>query len=194
MVFLIYLLVCIFAMGFWVVINGFWVELFLLVMELFEGWFLFFYLTLVIQLVNIGFFLVILFYRFRFGCFFDVFVIFILLGVGIVICFFFVFFWNVIFLLQGKSYSIIFFVFILFLVLVDCIFFVIFLFFMSRLFIRYVIIFFVGEGFSGFLFVLLVFVQGSGFIICFNVIDLFGIISYFVIIRGINIIQVFGFF
>uniref|UniRef100_A0A8C0DBQ7 Riboflavin transporter n=1 Tax=Balaenoptera musculus TaxID=9771 RepID=A0A8C0DBQ7_BALMU len=67
MAFLIHLLVCTFGMGSWVAINGLWVELPLLVTELPEGWYLPSYLTVIIQLANIGPLLVTLLHHFQPG-------------------------------------------------------------------------------------------------------------------------------
>lgn len=192
MALLTHLLVCTFAMGSWVAINGLWVELPLLVMELPEGWFLPSYLTLVIQLANIGPLLVTLLHRFRPGCLSDVPVIFTLLGVGTVTCLLFAFLWNVTSLLQGKSYSIIFLVLTLFLALVDCTSSVTFLPFMSRLPTRYVTTFFVGEGLSGLLPALLALAQGSGLTTCSNVTDSSGTTPHPVTTRGTNTTQVPG--
>nr|XP_014700498.2 solute carrier family 52, riboflavin transporter, member 3 [Equus asinus]XP_044604274.1 solute carrier family 52, riboflavin transporter, member 3 [Equus asinus] len=189
MALLTHLLVCTFGMGSWVAINGLWVELPLLVMELPEGWFLPSYLTLVIQLANIGPLLVTLLHRFRPGCLSDVPVIFTLLGVGTVTCLLFAFLWNVTSLLQGKSYSIIFLVLTLFLALVDCTSSVTFLPFMSRLPTRYVTTFFVGEGLSGLLPALLALAQGSGLTTCSNVTDSSGTTPHPVTTRGTNTTQ-----
>uniref|UniRef100_A0A670ZGJ9 Riboflavin transporter n=1 Tax=Pseudonaja textilis TaxID=8673 RepID=A0A670ZGJ9_PSETE len=50
----VHLLVCLLGTGSWVAINGMWVELPLMVPRLPEGWLLPTYLTVIIQLANLG--------------------------------------------------------------------------------------------------------------------------------------------
>ncbi|KAM6147809.1 solute carrier family 52, riboflavin transporter, member 3 [Erethizon dorsatum] len=169
MAFLVHLLVCVFGMGSWVAINGLWVELPLLVMELPEGWHLPSYLTVVIQLANIGPLLVTLLHRFRPGCLSEVPIIFTILTVGTVACVLFAFIWNVTSRVQTGHHSIAFVVLTFFLALVDCTSSVTFLPFMSRLPSYYLTTFFVGEGFSGLLPALVALAQGSGITTCVNV-------------------------
>lgn len=168
---LTHLLVCIFGMGSWVAINGLWVELPLLVTELPEGWNLPSYLTVVIQLANIGPLLVSLLHRFRPGCLSEVPVIFTVLGVGTLACLLIAFLWNMTSWLQGSQHSVAFVVLTFFLALVDCTSSVTFLPFMSRLPSYYLTTFFVGEGLSGLLPALVALAQGSGLTVCVNVTD-----------------------
>ncbi|XP_040837088.1 solute carrier family 52, riboflavin transporter, member 3 isoform X2 [Ochotona curzoniae] len=168
---LTHLLVCIFGMGSWVAINGLWVELPLLVTELPEGWNLPSYLTVVIQLANIGPLLVSLLHRFRPGCLSEVPVIFTVLGVGTLACLLIAFLWNMTSWLQGGQHSVAFVVLTFFLALVDCTSSVTFLPFMSRLPSYYLTTFFVGEGLSGLLPALVALAQGSGLTVCVNVTD-----------------------
>ncbi|XP_006207365.1 solute carrier family 52, riboflavin transporter, member 3 [Vicugna pacos] len=169
MAFLIHLLVCTFGMGSWVAINGLWVELPLLVTELPEGWYLPSYLTVVIQLANIGPLLVTLLHHFRPGCLSEVPVIFTVLSVGTIACTLFAFLWNVTSWVLGGHHSIAFLVLTFFLALVDCTSSVTFLPFMSRLPTHYLTTFFVGEGLSGLLPALVALAQGSGLTTCVNV-------------------------
>ncbi|XP_037353459.1 solute carrier family 52, riboflavin transporter, member 3 [Talpa occidentalis] len=169
MALLIHLLVCTFGMGSWVAINGLWVELPLLVTELPEGWYLPSYLTVVIQLANIGPLLVTLLHHFQPGCLSEVPIIFAVLGVGIIACALFAFLWNVTSWVLGNQHSIVFLVLTFFLALVDCTSSVTFLPFMSRLSNHYLITFFVGEGLSGLLPALVALAQGSGLTTCVNV-------------------------
>ncbi|XP_058419004.1 solute carrier family 52, riboflavin transporter, member 3 [Diceros bicornis minor] len=169
MALLMHLLVCTFGLGSWVAINGLWVELPLLVMELPEGWFLPSYLTVVIQLANVGPLLVTLLHRFRPGCLSDVPVVFAVVAVGTVTCILLAFLWNVTSRVQGNYYSIAFVILTFFLALVDCTSSVTFLPFMSRLPPRYLTTFFVGEGLSGLLPALVALAQGSGLTTCVNV-------------------------
>ncbi|ELV13578.1 solute carrier family 52, riboflavin transporter, member 3 [Tupaia chinensis] len=169
MTFLIHLLVCTFGMGSWVAINGLWVELPLLVTELPEGWYLPSYLTVIIQLANVGPLLVTLLHHFRPGCLSEVPIIFTVLGVGTIACTLFAFLWNMTSWVLGGHHSIAFMVLTFFLALVDCTSSVTFLPFMSRLPTHYLTTFFVGEGLSGLLPALVALAQGSGLTTCINV-------------------------
>uniref|UniRef100_A0A8C6AD20 Riboflavin transporter n=1 Tax=Marmota marmota marmota TaxID=9994 RepID=A0A8C6AD20_MARMA len=166
---LTHLLVCVFGMGSWVAINGLWVELPLLVTELPEGWYLPSYLTVVIQLANVGPLLVTLLHHFRPGCLPEVPVVFAVLVVGTVACVLFAFLWNMTSWVLGGQHSIAFIVLTFLLALVDCTSSVTFLPFMSRLPTHYLTTFFVGEGFSGLLPALVALAQGSGITSCVNV-------------------------
>lgn len=169
MAFLIHLLVCTFGMGSWVAINGLWVELPLLVAELPEGWYLPSYLTVIIQLANVGPLLVTLLHHFQPGCLSEVPIIFTVLGVGTIACTLFAFLWNVTSWVLGSHHSIAFLVLTFFLALVDCTSSVTFLPFMSRLPTHYLTTFFVGEGLSGLLPALVALAQGSGLTTCVNI-------------------------
>uniref|UniRef100_A0A5F9CB92 Riboflavin transporter n=1 Tax=Oryctolagus cuniculus TaxID=9986 RepID=A0A5F9CB92_RABIT len=171
MAFLVHLLVCTFGMGSWVAINGLWVELPLLVTELPEAWNLPSYLTVIIQLANIGPLLVTLLHRFRPGCLSEVPVILAVLGLGTVTCVLMAFLWNVTSWVQGGRHSVAFMVLTFCLALVDCTSSVTFLPFMSRLPASYLTTFFVGEGLSGLLPALVALAQGSGLTVCVNVTD-----------------------
>ncbi|KFO34472.1 solute carrier family 52, riboflavin transporter, member 3 isoform X2 [Fukomys damarensis] len=171
MALLVHLLVCVFGMGSWVAINGLWVELPLLVTELPEGWYLPSYLTVVIQLANIGPLLVTLLHRFRPGCLSEVPIIFIILTVGIIACILFAFLWNMTSRVLNGHHSVAFIILTFFLALVDCTSSVTFLPFMSRLPSYYLTTYFVGEGFSGLLPALVALAQGSGITTCVNVTD-----------------------
>ncbi|XP_045837505.1 solute carrier family 52, riboflavin transporter, member 3 isoform X1 [Meles meles] len=169
MALLIHLLVCTFGMGSWVAINGLWVELPLLVAELPEGWYLPSYLTVVIQLANVGPLLVTLLHHFQPGCLSEVPIIFAVLAVGTLACTLFAFLWNVTSWVLDGHHSVAFMVLTFFLALVDCTSSVTFLPFMSRLSARYLTTFFVGEGLSGLLPALVALAQGSGLTTCVNV-------------------------
>ncbi|XP_075819985.1 solute carrier family 52, riboflavin transporter, member 3 [Microtus pennsylvanicus] len=168
MALLTHLLVCVFGMGSWVAINGLWVELPLLVTELPEGWDLPSYLTVVIQLANIGPLLVTLLHRFQPGCLSEVPVIFLILCVGTAACILLAFLWNVTSWIQGGQHSVAFIVLTFFLALVDCTSSVTFLPFMSQLPTYYLTTFFIGEGLSGLLPALVALAQGSGITTCVN--------------------------
>lgn len=169
MAFLTHLLVCTFGMGSWMAINGLWVELPLLVTELPEGWFLPSYLTVIIQLANIGPLLITVLHYFRPGCLSEVPVIFTVLGVGTVACILFAFLWDTTSWVLGTQHSIAFLVLTFFLALVDCTSSVTFLPFMNRLATCYLTSYFVGEGLSGFMPAIVALAQGSGLTTCVNV-------------------------
>ncbi|XP_031228108.1 solute carrier family 52, riboflavin transporter, member 3 isoform X2 [Mastomys coucha] len=168
MAFLTHLLVCVFGMGSWVAINGLWVELPLLVTELPEAWYLPSYLTVVIQLANIGPLLVTLMHRFQPGSLSEVPVIFLILCIGTAACILLAFLWNKTSWIQGGQHSVAFIVLTFFLALVDCTSSVTFLPFMSQLPTYYLTTFFIGEGLSGLLPALVALVQGSGITTCVN--------------------------
>ncbi|XP_012521226.1 PREDICTED: solute carrier family 52, riboflavin transporter, member 3 [Propithecus coquereli] len=189
MALLIHLLVCIFGMGSWVAINGLWVELPLLVTELPEGWYLPSYLTVVIQLANVGPLLVTLFHHFRPGYLSEVPIIFAVLGVGTIACVLFAFLWNVTSWVLGSPHSIAFIVLTFFLALVDCTSSVTFLPFMNRLPTQYLTTFFVGEGLSGLLPALVALAQGSGLTTCVNVTEASDVMPSPVTTRETNVTQ-----
>ncbi|XP_008824761.2 solute carrier family 52, riboflavin transporter, member 3 [Nannospalax galili] len=189
MAFLTHLLVCVFGMGSWVAINGLWVELPLLVTELPEGWYLPSYLTVVIQLANIGPLLVTLLHRFQPGCLSEVPVIFAVLSVGTIACILFAFLWNTTSWVQGRRHSVAFIVLTFFLALVDCTSSVTFLPFMSQLPTYYLTTFFIGEGLSGLLPALVALAQGSGITTCVNVTETPGTSSSPVIMGEFHITQ-----
>ncbi|XP_058847208.1 LOW QUALITY PROTEIN: solute carrier family 52, riboflavin transporter, member 3-A [Acipenser ruthenus] len=91
---LVHLLACAFGTGSWVAVNGLWVELPLIVNELPEGWYLPSYLTVIIQLANVGLLLVTLMYKFCPGRLKAVVVINMILSIGTVSCFLLAFFWK----------------------------------------------------------------------------------------------------
>uniref|UniRef100_A0A8C2C7S6 Riboflavin transporter n=1 Tax=Cyprinus carpio TaxID=7962 RepID=A0A8C2C7S6_CYPCA len=62
-----HVLACLFGIGSWVAINGMWVELPLIVPSIPEGWYLPSYLTIIIQMANIGPLFITLMHRFRPG-------------------------------------------------------------------------------------------------------------------------------
>uniref|UniRef100_A0A2K5Q9T5 Riboflavin transporter n=1 Tax=Cebus imitator TaxID=2715852 RepID=A0A2K5Q9T5_CEBIM len=146
--FLMHLLVCIFGMGSWVTISGLWVELPLLYLPS--------YLTVVIQLANIGPLLVTLLHNFQPSCLYKVPIIFTLLGMGTVTCIIFAFLWNMTSWVLDSHHSIAFLVLTFFLALVDCASSVTFLLFISQLL-------------SGLLPALVALTQGSGLTTCVNV-------------------------
>ncbi|KAK5864241.1 hypothetical protein PBY51_001200 [Eleginops maclovinus] len=168
MTLLVHLLSCVFGLGSWVAVNGVWVELPLLVTSLPEGWLLPSYLTLIIQLANLGPLLVTLLHRLTPGRLHEPAVISCLLCLGVTSCILLAFFWDRTTVVGGGPHSTAFFVLTFFLSLVDCTSSVTFLPFMMQLPEEYVSSFFVGEGLSGFLPAAAALAQSVGFTKCVN--------------------------
>ncbi|XP_003757109.1 solute carrier family 52, riboflavin transporter, member 3-like [Sarcophilus harrisii] len=166
---LTHILICIFGSGSWVAINGLWVELPLLVERLPEGWNLPSYITIIIQLANVGPLLITLLHRFRPGYVSEVPIIYVLLAVGTIACFLFAFLWEKTSMVAGVSHSIAFLILTFILSLVDCTSSVTFLPFMANLPAHYMNTLFVGEGLSGLLPAIVALIQGSGTKTCAQV-------------------------
>ncbi|CAM5095368.1 unnamed protein product [Natator depressus] len=169
MALLTHLLACVFGMGSWAALNGLWVELPLLVTKLPEQWYLPSYITIIIQLANVGPLLVTLLHRFKPGLLSEVAVIYGVVIVGALACLLLAFLWGFTSPIAGEPHSMAFFGLAFCLALVDCTSSVTFLPFMARLQPRYVATFFMGEGLSGFLPALIALAQGAGITKCINV-------------------------
>ncbi|NXY77786.1 S52A3 protein, partial [Glareola pratincola] len=169
MALLTHLLACTFGMGSWVAINGLWVELPLLVTVLPEQWDLPSYITIIIQMANVGPLFVTLMHHFRPGLLKEVAVIYVIVSIGVVACLLLAFLWNHTSHIAGRSHSTAFLVLTFFLALVDCTSSVTFLPFMMQLQPQYLTTFFIGEGLSGLIPSLITLGQGSGISSCFNI-------------------------
>ncbi|XP_032073233.1 solute carrier family 52, riboflavin transporter, member 3 [Thamnophis elegans] len=169
MAWLTHFLACVFGTGSWMAINGVWVELPLLVTELPEGWYLPSYLTIIIQLANIGPLFVTLMHKFKPGLLKEVPVICAVVSTGILACFLLAFLWHYTTPIAGEPHSVAFFVLTFFLSLVDCTSSVTFLPFMAHFHPRYVPTLFIGEGLSGFIPALFALAQGAGIATCVQV-------------------------
>jgi len=169
MALLVHLLACAFGLGSWLAVNGLWVELPLVVQVLPEGWGLPSYLTVIIQLANLGPLLVTLTHKLRPGRLNEAAVIYAVLTVGVVSCVLLASFWRVTTVVGGAPHSTAFFIITFFLALVDCTSSVTFLPFMARLPAAYVTTYFIGEGLSGFVPGLVALAQGVGMATCVNV-------------------------
>ncbi|XP_051887414.1 solute carrier family 52, riboflavin transporter, member 3-A [Pristis pectinata] len=165
----VHLLACIFGMGSWIAINGLWVELPLIVNVLPEGWDLPSYLTVIIQLANVGPLSVTLMHKFAPGKMKEIIAIYVIISIGILASLLLVFFWKETTLLAGKLHSTAFLILTFFLSLVDCTSSVTFLPFMMRLQTMYITTYFIGEGLSGFVPGIVAIGQGAGMIKCVNV-------------------------
>ncbi|XP_019349341.2 solute carrier family 52, riboflavin transporter, member 3 [Alligator mississippiensis] len=169
MALLTHFLACVFGTGSWVAVNGLWVELPLLVPVLPEHWYLPSYITVVIQLANVGPLAVTLLHRLRPGALSEVPVIYAVVATGVLACLLLAFLWGYTTHVAGAPHSTAFLILTFFLALVDCTSSVTFLPFLVRLQPRYVAPFFVGEGLSGLLPALVALAQGAGVTHCANV-------------------------
>ncbi|XP_028285959.1 riboflavin transporter 2 [Parambassis ranga] len=165
---LTHLLTCLFGMGSWVSINGLWVELPLIVPQIPEGWYLPSYLSVIIQMANIGPLFVTLMHRFRPGALNETAVIYTIISLGTVASFLLGFFWKEPVVVAGASRSVALFVLTFFLAVVDCTSSVTFLPFTMRLQPQYLTTYYIGEGVSGLLPALVALVQGVGVVHCIN--------------------------
>lgn len=165
---LTHVLACLFGMGSWVAINGMWVELPLIVSDIPEGWFLPSYLTVLIQMANIGPLFITLMHRFRPGVLDERPVIYCIVGLGIVATFLLAFFWRHTVTIAGSLHSVPLLVLSFLLSVVDCTSSVTFLPFMMRLRPQYLTTYFAGEGLSGLVPALVALIQGVGVVHCVN--------------------------
>ncbi|XP_072222984.1 solute carrier family 52, riboflavin transporter, member 3-A [Leuresthes tenuis] len=168
MTLLVHMLACAFGLGSWVAVNGLWVELPLIVNTLPEGWELPSYLTVIIQLANLGPLLVTLMHKLYPGWLKERVVIYSILSIGVVSCILLAFFWDETTIVAGASHSTAFFIITFFLSLVDCTSSVTFLPFMMQLPAKYIPTYFIGEGLSGFIPGVAALAQGVGIAKCVN--------------------------
>ncbi|KAL4617126.1 riboflavin transporter 2-like [Arapaima gigas] len=165
---LTHVLAGLFGMGSWVAINGMWVELPLLVPEIPEHWYLPSYLTVLIQMANVGPLLVTLLHRFRPGALNEPAIIYAIVSVGCVACFLLAILWKRTVEIAGTPRSAPLLVLTFFLSVVDCTSSVTFLPFMMRLQPQYLTTYFIGEGLSGLVPALVALLQGVGVVHCRN--------------------------
>uniref|UniRef100_A0A1A7X7M3 Riboflavin transporter n=3 Tax=Iconisemion striatum TaxID=60296 RepID=A0A1A7X7M3_9TELE len=165
---LTHVLACLFGMGSWVAINGMWVELPLVVHAIPEGWYLPSYLTVLIQMANVGPLFITLMHRFRPGALDERPVIYFIVGLGIVATFLLSFFWRQTVTIAGSLHSVPLLILSFLLSVVDCTSSVTFLPFMMRLRPQYLTTYFVGEGLSGLVPALVALIQGVGVVHCKN--------------------------
>ncbi|XP_022043823.1 solute carrier family 52, riboflavin transporter, member 3-A [Acanthochromis polyacanthus] len=168
MALLIHVLACAFGLGSWVAVNGLWVELPLIVNTLPEGWELPSYLTVIIQLANLGPLLVTLMHKLCPGRLKEHIVIYSILSIGVLSCILLAFFWDRTTIVAGAPHSTAFFIITFFLSLVDCTSSVTFLPFMMQLPAKYITTYFIGEGLSGFIPGVVALAQGVGMAKCVN--------------------------
>ena len=163
--------ICLFGTGSWVELNGIWVELPLLVSQSPQGWSLPSYISIVVQIANIGPLLYFCLNKFlnrnkgrddsrRVQT--EIPAIFIILSVGVVASILLAFFWQDTSMINGKSYSSALIVLSFFLALVDCTSSLTFLPFMAYFPAQYLTVYYIGEGMSGFIPSIIALAQGIG--------------------------------
>lgn len=165
---LTHLLVSLFGMGSWISVNGLWVELPLIVPQIPEGWYLPSYLSVLIQMANIGPISVTLMHRFRPGALKEAAVIYGIIGLGTAASFLLAFLWRETVVVAGAPRSVALLVLTFFLSAVDCTSSVTFLPFMMHLKPQFLTTYYIGEGVSGLLPALVALVQGVGLVTCVN--------------------------
>ena len=156
------ILAILFGISSWISINGLWVELPLLVERLPEKWTLASYLSIIVQLANIG---PITIGLTRLACHGKVpmtWIIIFLLGIGTISSLLLVPFWNRTAFIGSNEHSMALFILVFFLSLVDCTSSVLFLPFMGVFKDIYLNSYLVGEGMSGFVPSIAALVQGVG--------------------------------
>lgn len=163
-----HVLACLFGIGSWVAINGMWVELPLIVTAIPEGWLLPSYLTIIIQMANIGPLFITLMHRFRPGVLDERPVIYTIVAVGVVATFLLAFLWKHTLTFGDGEHSAALLSLSFLLSVVDCTSSVTFLPFMMRLQPQYLTTYFIGEGLSGLVPALVALVQGVGVVHCKN--------------------------
>ncbi|XP_061772344.1 solute carrier family 52, riboflavin transporter, member 3-B [Nerophis ophidion] len=165
---LTHVLACLFGMGSWVAINGMWVELPLIVPQIPEGWYLPSYLTVLIQMANVGPLFITLMHRFRPGMLDERPVVYSIVVLGIIATFLLAFFWKHTVTVGGALHSVPLLILCFLLSVVDCTSSVTFLPFMMRLRPQYLTTYFTGEGLSGLVPALVALIQGVGVVHCQN--------------------------
>ncbi|KAK9960449.1 hypothetical protein ABG768_008304 [Culter alburnus] len=163
-----HVLACLFGIGSWVAINGMWVELPLIVNDIPEGWYLPSYLTIIIQMANIGPLFITLMHRFRPGVLDERPVIYTIVTVGVVATLLLAFLWNLRVTFADGEHSAALLSLSFLLSVVDCTSSVTFLPFMMRLQPQYLTTYFIGEGLSGLVPALVALIQGVGVVHCKN--------------------------
>ncbi|KAK3601662.1 hypothetical protein CHS0354_038225 [Potamilus streckersoni] len=166
---LVYIIVCIFGIGSWIAVNGLWVELPILVDQLPEGWNLPSYMTIIIQIANIGPLVFTIANVLAPQKVKEKTVVYIIIIIGAAACMLLAFFWKETSHVFGSLHSTALLILQLFLALVDCTSSVVFLPFMAVFKPQYMTAYFIGEGFSGLLPSLVAFGQSVGQLECINV-------------------------
>ncbi|KAK1794998.1 hypothetical protein P4O66_010187 [Electrophorus voltai] len=162
------MLACLFGIGSWVAINGMWVELPLIVHEIPERWYLPSYLTIIIQLANIGPLFITLMHCFKPRVLDERPIIYTIIVLGMLATFLLAYLWKHTLVVGGAEHSLALLSLTFLLSVVDCTSSVTFLPFMMRLQPQYLTTYFTGEGLSGLIPALVALIQGVGVVHCKN--------------------------
>ena len=156
-------------MGSWIAINGIWVELPILVDRLPEGWNLPSYMTVVIQIANVGPITYTVLSMLKPGKSYEKPVVFLMVFLGSSASLLLAFFWLETSVIGGTEHSTALLTLMFFLSLVDCTSSVVFLPFMNTFKAGYMTSYYIGEGFSGLVPSLVALGQGVGQVECRNI-------------------------
>lgn len=166
---LVHVLVCLFGCGTWITITGVWVEMPILVEYLPESWDLGAYLSVVIQLANIGPLVYSLLHVLRPNLLSEKCIVYLIVGTGIATSALLAIFWKETTVVAGEPHSTALLVLQFFSAMANSTSSVVFLPFMYLLKPEYLVTFYIGQGFSGFLPSILGLAQGSRSVTCRNV-------------------------
>ncbi|TDG46339.1 hypothetical protein AWZ03_007228 [Drosophila navojoa] len=156
------LLAICFGIGTWLGVNGTFIQLPLLVNEAPEGWSLPSYLSVMVQIGNLGPLLYTVYQKFSPWKLNDGWTIHAVLMIGTLSCLFTAFFYNRTANLAGSDHSVALFILTIFTALNACTSSVLFMPYMGRFKEQYIITYFIGEGLSGLLPSVTALVQGIG--------------------------------
>jgi riboflavin transporter 2 len=159
---LVDILAILFGISSWISINGMYVQLPLMVQSQPEGWNLPSYLSVIIQIANVGPVLYSVSQKFFRGRVKDSWIIYIILILGTSSSLMMGFFYHKTSLVSGSEHSTALFVLAFFSALVGCTSSVLFMPFMGNFIEMYLISYFIGEGLSGFLPSVVALIQGVG--------------------------------
>ena len=158
----VYVLVCLFAISSWISLNGMWVQLPLLVKSLPEAWDLPAYMTIIIQLANIGPIAYTILNKIYPHVINEPPVVVVIILVGAISCLLLAFFWQVTSYVGDVLHSTVFLGLALVLALVDCTSSVVYLPYMAAFKPQYMTALYFGESLSGLLPGVIGLIQGAG--------------------------------
>jgi riboflavin transporter 2 len=160
--FLVDILAILFGISAWITVNGMFVQLPLMVQTQPEGWNLPSYISVIIQIANVGPILYSISQKFCAGKIKDSLIIYAILTLGSTSSLLMVFFYHKTSIINGSEYSTALFALTFFGALVGCTSSVLFMPFMGNFLEIYLISYFIGEGLSGFLPSAVALIQGVG--------------------------------
>lgn len=203
------LLAIFFGIGTWLGVNGTFIQLPLLVNEAPEGWSLPSYLSVMVQIGNLGPLLYTAFQKYSPWKLNDGWTIHAVLAIGTLSCLLTAFFYNKTASLMGSEHSVALFILTIFTALNACTSSVLFMPYMGRFKEQYMVTYFIGEGLSGLLPSVTALVQGignTGTCVLVNVTEtgqeiyehetqppLFDTKVFFLILFGLMVLSYFGY-